>query len=118
LATATSTLQPINWDEGFVKDVLYDKVFIIRNNLSVQVPGGGTTPNIPQSGNMFHFKKYIKYPHAIKYTDNNTSSPNSTDKPIYVVISAEVDDSNTGLIPSTTNILYSTGYTRAWFKDA
>lgn len=118
LPTNTSTLQPINWDEGYVKDVLYDKVFIIRNNLSSQVPGGGGgTPNIP-GGNVLHFKKYIKYPHAIKYTDNNATSPDSTDKPIYVAISAEVDDSQSGLVPSGTKILWSTGYTRAWFKDA
>lgn len=118
LATNTSTLQPINWGEGFVKDVLFDKVYIIRNNLSIQVGGSGTVPNIPISGNMMHFKKYIKYPHTVKYTDNNTTSPNSTDKPLYIAISAEMDDSNTGVIPSGTKILFSTGYTRAWFKDA
>jgi len=117
LATSTSTLQPINWDEGYVKDVLYDNVFIIRNTLSVQAGGGGTLPGIPQSGNVLHFKKYIKFPNIVKYTDNNTSSPNTTDKPIYIVISAEVDDSNTGVVPSGTNILRTTGYTRAWFKD-
>lgn len=116
--TYTSTLQPINWDEGYVKDVLYDKVFIIRNNLSVQAAGSGSFPNLPISGNMFHFKKYLKYDHFVKYVDNNTTSPNSTDKPIYICITAEVDDSNTGLVPSGTKIIYSTGYTRAWFKDA
>lgn len=118
LATSTSTLQPINWDEGYVKDVLYDKVHVIRNNLSVQSAGGGTFPNTAVSGNMLHFRKYIKYPHAVKYVDNNAASPDSTDKPIYVAISAEVDDSNTGLVPSGTKIVFITGYTRAWFKDA
>lgn len=118
LAANTSTLQPINWDEGYVKDVLYDKVFVIRNNLGVQAAGSGTLPGIPQSGNMLHLRKYIKYPHVVKYTDNNTASPDSTDKPILIVISAEIDDSNTGLVPSGTKILFSTGYTRAWFKDA
>lgn len=118
LATNTSTLQPINWGEGYVKDVLYDKVFIIRNNLSQQVPGGGTTPNIPVNGNILHFRKYIKYPQFIKFADNNSSLPNATDKPIYVVVTAEVDDANTGLVPSGTKILAMTGYTRAWFKDA
>lgn len=113
----TSTLQPINWDEGYVKSVLYDKVHIIRNNLSVQ-SGGAVGVNIPQSGNLLHFRKYIKYDHYIKYTDNNTVSPNFTDKPIYIAISAEVDDSNMGIVPSGTKILNSTGYTRAWFKDA
>lgn len=118
LPTNTSTLQPINWDEGYVKDVLYDKVFIIRNTLSAMAPGAATTPNQSISGNMMHFKKYIKYPHTVKYTDNNSASPDSTDKPIYVAITAELDDSNTGVIPSGTKILFSTGYTRAWFKDA
>lgn len=119
LATATSTLQPINWGEGFVKDVLYDKVFIIRNNLSAQVPGGGGgTPNIPVNGNILHFRKYIKYPQNIKFADNNTASPEATEKPIYIAVSAEVDDANTGLVPSGTKILAMTGYTRAWFKDA
>lgn len=119
LLNLTSTLQPINWDEGYVKDVLYDKTFIIRNNNSVQAAGTGTFPQpLPDTGNVMHFKKYIKFPHVVKYCDNNTVSPNSTDKPIYVVISAEVDDANAGLVPSGTKILFSTGYTRGWFKDA
>ena len=118
LPTNTSTLQPINWDEGYVKKVLYDKVVVIRNNLSTQAPGSATTPNMAISGNMLHFKKYIKFPHTVKYTDNNTSTPDSTTMPIYIAIAAEYDDSNTGVIPSGTKILFSTGYTRAWFKDA
>lgn len=114
----TSTLQPINWDEGYVKNVLYDQIHIIRNTLSVQAAGSGTFPNLPQSGNMMHFKKYFPFDKVIKYTDNNTTAPNATLKPVYIAISAEVDDSNTGLVPSGTKILYSTGYTRGWFKDA
>lgn len=112
----TSTLQPINWDEGYVKSVLYDKVHIIRNNLSAQA-GGALGITVPQSGNMFHFKKNIKYDKIIKYSDNSTTSPNATLKPVYIAILAEVDDSNTGIVPSGTKILYSTGYTRGWFKD-
>lgn len=119
LATNTSTLQPINWGEGYVKDVLYDRVHIIRNQISTQVPGGGGgTPNISPVGNVFHFRKYMKYPHVIKYADNNAASPESTEKPIYIAISAEVDDANTGIVPSGTKIMFVTGYTRAWFKDA
>lgn len=112
----TSTMQPINWDEGYVKEVMYDKVHIIRNNLSAQ-SGGVVGITVPPSGNLFHFKKYIKYDNIIKYTDNQSTSPNSTDKPISIAISAEVDDSNTGLVPSGTKIIFSTGYTRCWFKD-
>lgn len=114
----TSTLQPINWDEGYVKDVLYDKVFIIRNTTSIQAAGSGTFPNPQPFGNVMHFKKYIKFPHIVKYNDNNSTQPDATDKPINIVITAEVDDANTGLVPSGTKILYSTGYTRGWYKDA
>lgn len=113
----TSTLQPINWDEGYVKKVLYDKVHIIRNNLSVQAAGNGNFPNVPQTGNVYHFKKYFPFDKIIKYSDNSTTSPNATLKPVYCIISAEVDDANTGLVPSGTKILYSTGYIRGWFKD-
>jgi len=118
LATNTSTLQPINWGEGYVKDVMYDKVFIIRNNLSVQAAGSGTFPGQPTSGNVLHFKKYIKFGQNIKFADNNSASPESTTAPIYVAITAEYDDANTGVIPSGTKLLAMTGYTRAWFKDA
>lgn len=116
LPSATSTLQPINYDGGFVKKVLYDKVFVIRNNLSVQ-SGGATGVNIPQVGNMISWKKFIPYKNLIKFSDNSTTQPNSTDSPIYVAISAEVDDAFSGLVPSGTTILRTTGYTKAWFKD-
>lgn len=112
----TSTLQPINWDEGYVKNVIYDKVHIIRNTLSLQ--GTVATASVSPLGQVFHFKKYFKYDHMIKFADNNTLSPNSTDKPIYIAISAEVDDSVSGAVPSGQKIVFSTGYTRAWFKDA
>lgn len=118
LSGSTSTLQPINWDEGYVKDVLYDKVFVIRNNLSAQTSNGLSAFQVLQTGQVMHFKKYIKFPHAVKYVDNNTTSPNSTDKPIYVAITAEVDDAQTGIVPSGTQLLSITGYTRGWFKDA
>jgi hypothetical protein len=113
--TNTSTLQPINWSEGYVKDMIYDKVHIIRKNYPgyADQTGQVATP----LGNVFHFKKYFKFDKIIDYCDTNTTSPNSTRMPIYITISAEVDDSQTGLVPSTTNILWSTGYTRAWFKD-
>ena len=120
LSGNTSTLQPINWDEGYVKEVLYDKVHIVRNTLSNQSQDGTSVTNVvtpTNLGNVFHFKKYFKYDHLIKYSDNNTTSPNSTDKPIYCVLSAEVDDAYSGLVPSSETILTYTGYTRAWFKD-
>jgi len=112
----TSTLQPINWDEGYVKDVLYDKVFLIKQNH--QSTPWTLTGNILPIGTCFHFKKYIPYKKLIKYSDNNTLNPNGTDKPIYITMSAEMDDANTGIMPSGTRLLLATGYTRAWFKDA
>ena len=117
LNTNTSTLQPVNWNEGYVKDILYDKVHIIRNNLSTQGQGGPTSFTVSQQGQVYHLKKYIKFDQLIKYTDNNTTSPNSTEKPIYIALSAEVDDAQTGLVPSGTQLLSVTGYTRCWFKD-
>lgn len=114
LSTNTSTLQPINWGAGFVKSVLYDKVFVIRNQTYTATTG---SPNLPILTNVFHFKKYIKYARNIRYTDNSGSSPNTTDKPIYVSISAEVDDSNS-MTPTGTTLMRVTGYSRGWFKDA
>lgn len=116
LNTNTSTLQPINWDEGYVKEVLYDQTHIIKNNYYGSPPTSVFT--VPLYGNVFHFKKYIKYDRPIKYADNNTTTPDATDNPLYCSISAEVDDSNSGLVPSGTKILWTTGYTKAWFKDA
>lgn len=113
----TSTLQPINWDEGFIKDVLYDKVHIIRNSQFTSFTQSGCVPSaqLPMS-NVFHFKKYFKFDHPIKFFDNQ-STPNNTDKPINLAIFAELDDA-TSVIPTNSTILYTTGYTRAWFKDA
>lgn len=115
LTTNTSTQQPINWNEGYVKDVLLDKVYIIHQQLGF-VPGSSF--QVPALSNVYHFKKYIKYDHPIKFNDNSSTAPNSTDMPISVCISAEVDESFSGLTPSGTKILFTTGYTRAWFKDA
>lgn len=110
LFSNTSTLQPINWDEGYVKEVLYDKTYVIRASESISTNTTFT--------NVLHFKKYIKFDRPIRYNDNNSTSPENTDKPIYVAILAELDDSTSGLVPSNTPILRTTGYTRAWYKDA
>jgi len=115
LVTNTSTLQPINWDEGYVKDVLYDKVFLIKQNH--QSTAWSNTGNILPLSTCFHFKKYIPYKALIKFADNNTLNPNGTDKPIYITMAAEMDDAS-GLMPSGTRLLTATGYTRGWFKDA
>jgi len=113
LTASTSTLQPINWDEGFVKDVLMDKVYIIKSNYQ---PNAVTFQAYP-TANVFHFKKYFKYDHLIKFADNNSTQPNSTTMPIFITMSAEVDEGNT-FVPSGVRLLNTTGYTRAWFKDA
>lgn len=114
LNVSTSTLQPMNWDEGYVKDVLHDKVYIVRSNYQAIEPG--TVSPYPVT-NVFHFKKYFKYDQFIKFNDNNTVAPNATDKPIFITISAEVDEAN-AFVPSGIRLLNTTGYTRAWFKDA
>jgi len=112
----TTTLQPINWNEGYVKDVLYDKVFTLKQ-FPTMASAAGPNLNLKETA-VFHFKKYLKFPNLVKYCDNNTTSPNSTTMPIYLAITAEVDDANAGLIPSGSTLLNYTGYTRAWFKDA
>lgn len=116
LAGAGATLRPIDYDEGTVRNTLYDKVFIIRNPAADPL---STNPNavVPVS-NVMQFKKYIKYDKFIKYMDSNTLNPDGTANPIYLTINAEVDDSLSGLVPSGTTLLYMTGRTQAWFKDA
>jgi len=115
LVVNTSTQQPINWDEGYVKDVLYDKVFLIKQNF--QSTAWNSAGNILPLNTCFHFKKYIPYKKLIKYSDNNSLNPNGTDKPIFITMSAEMDDAS-GLMPTGTRLLTATGYTRGWFKDA
>lgn len=110
LISNTSVLQPVNWDEGYIKEVLMDKTYVIRATESIST---NTTYT-----NCLHLKKYIPYKKLIRYADNNTSNPNGSDKPIYVAISAEVDDSLSGLVPSGATLFNTTGYCRAWFKDA
>lgn len=115
LVASSSTQQPINWDEGYVKNVLYDKVFLIKQNF--QSTAWNAAGNILPLNTCFHFKKYIPFKKIIKYCDNNTLNPNGTDKPIFISIAAEMDDAST-LMPTGTRLLTATGYTRAWFKDA
>lgn len=116
LSGAGASLRPIDYDEGTIRTKLYDKVFIIRNPPADPL---STNPNtvIPMS-NVHHFKKYLKYDKIIKYMDSNTLNPDGTANPIYLTVNAEVDDSFSGLIPSGTTLLYMTGRTQAWFKDA
>jgi len=115
VAGNTSTLQPPDWNEGYVKDILYDKVHIIRAT-SQNVISAVYSPY--PLNTCFHFKKYFKYDQFIKYNDNNIGSPNSTDKPIFISIAAEIDDSNPTFNTPGSRLLSTTGYTRAWFKDA
>jgi len=119
LSANTYTLQPLTTTEGYVKNVLMDKTLILRNQNTFVTTGSGSPSQQLVHGGVYHFKKYIKFDHPVKYMDENSSSPNNTDKPIYIAISAEIDDSWIGGIPpSGTNLLYTTGYTQAWFKDA
>lgn len=113
----TSTLQPVDFHEGFVKEVLYDRVHIIRS-LDMFASDSVSDPNQHQPfSNVFHFQKYIKYDRPLKYMDDQVTNPNGTDKPVYIAISAEMDDATSQMAAGTT-LLYTTGYTQAWFKDA
>ena len=118
LNVQTYTLQPINRDEGYVKKVLYDKVFIIRNENDFSTDSVSVPNTQMLYGNVMHFQKYIKFNHRLKYMDNNSTDPSGTSQPIFVSITAESDDSLSGFIPSNTPLVYTTGYTQAWFKDA
>lgn len=119
LSVNTYTLQPVSTTEGYVKQVLMDKTIILRNQNQFATGGGLSPSQQLVHGGVYHFKKYIKFDHPIKYMDENASNPNNTDKPVYIAISAEIDDSWVGGIPpSGTNLLYTTGYTQCWFKDA
>jgi len=119
LSANTYTLQPIARNEGYVKDVLMDKTVILRNQNQFATTSSSSPNQQLVHGGVYHFKKYIKYEHPIRYMDENTSNPNNTYTQVHMAISAEIDDSWIGGIPpSGTNILYSTGYTQAWFKDA
>jgi len=115
LSGETSTLQPINYDAGYVRRVLHDRVYVIRNMNS---PSSNAVYQPTKIGNVFHFQKYIKYNKLVSSVDNPNPSGQATKSPIYVTISAEVDDSQTGLVPSGTPILFTTGFTQAWFKDS
>jgi len=110
--TQTYTQQPINWGEGYVKKVLYDKTYCLKNNNAVLPPGG----QIPFT-NVLQFRKYIPFDKFISYTDENSADPNQTTKRVFVTLTAEYDTPNT-VTPTGTKILYISGYTQAWFKDA
>lgn len=120
LNVETHTMQPVNRDEGYVKTVLYDKVFLINNHSDFSVDNVSDPNQQLIYGSCFHFQKYIKFNHSLKYMDNNSTDPTGTDKPIYIAILAECDDSYSGgsIPPTDTPLVYTTGYTQAFFKDA
>lgn len=115
LSGDTSTLQPINYDAGYVRKVLHDKVYVVRNMNS---PVSNTVYQPSKIGNVFHFNRYIKYNKTVSSVDNPNPSGQATKNPIYITIAAEVDDAVTGLVPSGTPILFTTGFTQCWFKDS
>jgi len=84
----TSTLQPIRYNGGFVKRVLYDKVKILKNQMTFP----SSTPLLvyPQS-TVYNFTKYIKLKEKMKYT---TLTGEPTEEPIHCCIIAEVDNTN------------------------
>ena len=117
---STYTLQPVDFHEGYVKEVLYDKVHILRPHQSFAVDNVSNPTTQQSQANVFHLQKYIKFDRSMKYMDDQISNPDGTDKPIHIAISAEIDESwsSGGFPPSGTTLLYTTGFTQAWFKDA
>lgn len=111
-----ASLRPIDYDDGSVRKVLYDRTFIVQNKPADPL---STTPNTATPMNsVFRFRKYLKHDKLQQYMDSNSVNPNGTANPIYLSVYAEVDDSFPGLVPSGTTLLYITGRSQAWFKDA
>lgn len=117
VAGGGASLRPVDYSEGNARRVLYDRVHIIENRPADPLSAGGPNSPSPTSA-MIRFRKYIKLDKFIKYMDSNSGNPNGTQNPIYMTVYAEVDDGFTGLVPSGTTLLYMTGRTQCWFKDA
>lgn len=114
--------QPVNWDEGYIKEVLYDKCKKLKNNYSypMSVAGSGD-PLLPYNGMTYRFTKYFKIDKMIKYMDNQTTvaNQNRTDKQYHMVIWTEqYNASQNPAIADGTIIGNFTGQIQAWFKDA
>lgn len=120
VSAETWTMQPIAWREGFIKNKLMDEIIILRPH-DVESTDSVTDPNTQQSyTNVYHLKKYFEYNKKIKYMDDSTTDPTGTNEPIHIAVTAEIDDSWSagGFPPSNTILFNTTGFTRAWFKDA
>jgi len=110
-AFTNSTMQPINYNAGFVKRILYDKVKILRaaNNSNAAAP-----PVLYLQSQVYNFDKYLKLKQKIKYL-SSTGEP--TEEPIHVCIIAETDNTSTQMA-SGSRLVLTSGYSRAYFKDA
>lgn len=109
-AFTNSTMQPINYNAGFVKRILYDKVKIIRpanNTINASPPSP-----YPQS-EVYTFNKYINLGKKIKYT---TLAGEPTEEPIHLCIIAETDNSTT-FMASGSRLLLTSGFSRCYYKD-
>lgn len=113
-----ATLRPIDYDDGSVRKVLYDRSFLVRNPPNDPLNSSSGPNTVAPMSNCLRVRKYIKHDRLQKYMDSNSVNPNGTANPIYISVYAEVDDSFPGLVPSGTTLLYMTGRTQAWFKDA
>jgi hypothetical protein len=102
-------LQPVDFHEGYVKEVLYDKVHILRPAQQYSVDNVSWPTTQQAMSNVFHFQKYIKYDRSMKYMDDQFQNPTGTDKPIHIAISAEIDESWSagGFPPSGTTLVYT-----------
>jgi len=109
----TPTLQPVVYDKGLVKEILYDKVKVIEATNPILDPNA--TAVLPNNG-LYHFKKYIKYDKLIRYASGNSTTPNATLKPLFLCIVAEQDQGFP--LPATNEVLFFiSGWTRAFFTD-
>ena len=110
-AFINSTMQPINYRAGFVKRILYDKVKILRpamNTINPSPPANYITSQV------YNFDKYLKLKQKVKYL-SSTGEP--TEEPIHVCIIAECDNTSTQ-IASGQRLVLTSGFSRAFFKDA
>jgi len=110
-AFTSSTLQPVRYNGGAVKRVLYDKVKILKNLVPSLNPTGTTT--YPQAS-VYNFSKYLKLKQKVKYT---TLAGEPTEEPIHCCIIAEVDNTN-AQCASGTRLVMTSGFSQCFYKDA
>lgn len=114
--TAPTRIPFSNDNYGYVKKVLFNKVYKIRNS-GLFVNNGVATDSL-LANDMF-FKKYIKMDKIIKYTDSLAGATNETVSPLhFCVIGETAPFLNTGMNLTVNSLFTISGYTKVYFKDA